>query len=177
MSEPIVAGAVDAADANAQLEVYFNDPTGGFAQNIYLGGDSISSPVEISPGVRLDVSVSAADQPIKDLLRGLSVIAVRDAATFADTDALTESGANAALAADVGITNIQARIGIAEARIDAAASRYEAEETVLTALFNEQTERDQFEAASELQLLESQLEASYLLTARLARLTIADYLR
>ncbi len=175
--EAIFAGATDAADAQAQLDIYFNDPTGGFATTIYQGGVNKAAPVEIAPGVRIDVSATAADQPIKDLIRGLATVAAQNAATFADTTTLIESGATTALAADVAVTDLRGEIGVGEARIGAAISRYEAEETVLTTLFNEKTARDQYEAASELQLLENQLEASYLLTARLARLTIADYIR
>ena len=175
--ETIVAGATDAADANAQLDVYFNDPAGGFATNIYQGGAGKAAPVEIAPGVRIDVSATAADQPIKDLLKSLSIIAVQDSASFADAKAFIEGGAESALAADGAIIDLRSTIGVGEARIAAAIERYEAEESVLTALFNEKTGRDQYEAASELQLLESQLEASYLLTARLARLRLTDFIR
>ncbi len=175
--EAIVAGATDAADANAQLDTYFNDPAGGFATNIYQGGAGKAAPVEIAPGVRIDVSATAADQPIKDLLKSLSIIAVQGSASFGDAKALVEGGAEGALAADGAIIDLRSTIGVGEARIAAAIQRHEAEESVLTALFIEKTGRDQYEAASELQLLESQLEASYLLTARLARLRLTDFIR
>ncbi len=173
----IMAGATDTTDAQAQLDFYFNDPTGGFATSIYQGGLNKAPAVAISPGIRVDVSATAADQPIKDLIRGLVAIATHESATFPDKSGIVEYGATAALSADTSITDLRAVIGVSQARIGAALSRHEAEETILTSLFNEMTGRDQFEAASELQLLESQLEASYLLTARLARLTIADFIR
>lgn len=175
--EAIVAGATDAADAQAQIDTYFNDPTGGFATNIYQGGDNKVAPVEIAPGVRIDVSATAADQPIKDLLRGLAGIAVQNSATFADAQDFLAGNAATALDADGDITELRGVIGVGEAQIAQAITRYESEETILTSLFNEKTGRDQFEAASELQLLETQLEASYLLTARLARLSIANYIQ
>ena len=83
----------------------------------------------------------------------------------------------AKIAADGDVTQRRGFIGVGEAQIAAAVTRYEAEEAILTSLFNDKTGRDQFEAASELQLLESQLEASYLLTARLARLSITNFIR
>ncbi len=175
--EAIVAGATDAADAQAQLDTYFNDPAGGFATNIYQGGVNKVAPVEISPGVRIDVSATAADQPIKDFLRGLVGIAVQGAASFGDADAFLQNNAATAIAADGDITELRGVIGVGEAQIASAISRYETEETILTSLFNDRTGRDQFEAASELQLLETQLEASYLLTARLARLSITNFIR
>ncbi len=173
----IVAGATDAADAQAQLDTYFNDPAGGFATNIYQGGTNKVAPVEISPGVRIDVSATAADQPIRDLLRGLAGIAVQQSASFADAKSFLEDSAATTIAADGDVTQLRGVIGVGEAQIAAAVTRYEAEEAILTSLFNDKTGRDQFEAASELQLLESQLEASYLLTARLARLSITNFIR
>ncbi len=175
--ETIVAGATDTADAQAQLDTYFNDPAGGFATNIYLGGDNKVAPVEIAPGVRIDVSATAADQPIKNLLKGLVGIAVQSAASFADSTDFIENSAAISLDADGDITELRGVIGVGEAQIATAITRYETEETILTSLFNQKTGRDQFEAASELQLLETQLEASYLLTARLARLSITNFLR
>lgn len=173
----IMASATDAADAEAQLDTYFNDPAGGFNQSIYRGGENKSSSIEIAPGIRLDVSAKADAQPIKDLLRGLAEIATFQDANFAGAEDLASTGANRALSADTSLTELRAAIGVGESRIANAIERYADEEAVLTTLFNEKTARDPFEATSELQQLEAQLEASYLLTSRLSRLTIADYLR
>ncbi len=175
--EAIVAGATDAADAEAQLDTYFNDPTGGFATTIYQGGVNKAAPVEIAPGVRIDASATAADQPIKDLLRSLAVVAVQNSAAFADAQTFVQNGASSALAADGAIINLRSVVGVGEARIAAAIERHETEEAVLTSLFNAKTARDQYEAASELQLLEAQLEASYILTSRLSQLRLANFIR
>ena len=48
---------------------------------------------------------------------------------------------------------------------------------VLTQSFNQMTARDQYEAASELKQLETSLEASYTLTARLANLSLLNFMR
>ncbi len=175
--QAIIAGAIDAADAEAQLDIYFNDPAGGFATTIYQGGANAAPLVEISPGIRIDASTKADDQSVKDIIRSLAVIANRDAATFADANTLIENNSTRALGADAVLTEVRANIGVSEARIGDAIGRYEAEEAVLTSVYNNKTARDPYEAASELQLLETQLEASYLVTGRLARLSIANYLR
>lgn len=175
--EAIVAGAPDAATAEALIDTYFNDPAGGFATNIYQGGAGTAPEVEISPGVRLDVSAKADDPAIRDILRGLVSLAVYQSAGFTDGEALAQSGATRALEAESGFVDMRARIGVGENRMEVARSRYADEEAALTTLFNQRTARDPFEAASELQLLESQLEASFLLTARLSQLTLANFLR
>ena len=175
--DAIMSGALDAVDVEAQLNTYFNDPLGGFAQSVYRGGENPSPSVEIAPGIRINVSAKADAQPIKDLLRGLAEIASFPNASFANAEVLASSGAARSLSADTNLTELRAVIGAGEARLTAAKDRYADEEAILTTLFNEKTTRDPFEASSELQQLELQLEASYLLTARLSRLTIADYLR
>jgi len=175
--EAIMAGAVDAADAQTQIDFYFNNPAGGFATSIYQGGVNDASSVEIAPGTRVDVSANASDQPIKDMLRGLATVAAAKSATFADVDSVILNGTSTALNAQAVLVDQRAAIGVNEQRLASAIERYETEETILTTLYNDKTLRDPFEAASELQLLETQLEASYLLTARMARLSLANFLR
>lgn len=175
--ETIVGGAADAATAEALIDTYFNDPAGGFATNIYQGGAGTAPEVEIAPGLRIDVSAKANDQSIKDMLRGLVSLAVFENAGFADAQAFAQDGATRALESESSFIELRARIGIGETRLEVARSRYADEEAALTTLFNQQTARDPFEAASQLKLLESQLESSFLLTARLSQLSIANYLR
>lgn len=178
--QTIITGAPDAASANVALDFYFNDPAGGFATNIYAGGAGDAPPVEISPGVRINTSVKANAQPIKDLIRGLAVTANYSEApsgNFDERDKLAISAVELTLSAENSFSELRAAIGVVEAQIDASINRHAAEETVLTSLFNSKTLRDPFEAASQLQLLESQLEASYLLTARISRLSLANFLR
>ncbi len=175
--EAIVAAAPDAATAEADIATYFNDPAGGFMTNIYQGGAGDAPEVEIAPGVRVDVSVRADSQEIRDMLRGLVSMIAFSSAPFTDAGSLVESGATLTLETETTFTDLRARIGAGEARLENARSRYAEEEAALTTLYNQRTTRDPYEAASQLQLLETQLESSYLLTARLSRLTLANFLR
>ena len=64
------------------------------------------------------------------------------------------------------------------ARVNAKAQEaLNLEETTLTSFFNQMTARDQYEAASELTQLQTSLEASYTLTARLSNLSLLNYMR
>lgn len=175
--EAIVAAAPDLATAEAQIDTYFNDPAGGFMTNIYQGGSGDAPDVEIAPGVRVDVSVRADAQEIRDMLRGLAAIAVFESAGFAEGRELAESGANRTLETESTFADLRAVIGDGEARLENARARYADEQAALTTLFNQRTARDPFEAATELELLETQLESSYLLTARLSQLSLANFLR
>ena len=175
--EAILAGATDTADAEAQLDIYFNDPAGGFATNIYQGGANDAPAVELSPGIRINASIRADAQPLKDALRGIAVMAAIGSAGFADRNVLIENNALATLEAEGSVIDMRAALGVSEARISDTISAYETEETILSGLYADKTSRDAFEAASELQILETQLEAAYLMTSRLSRLTLSNYLR
>ena len=175
--EAIVATAPDLATAQADIDAYFNDPAGGFATSIYQGGAGEAPDVEIAPGVRVNVSVKADTQEIRDMLRGLVSIAVYESAGFPDGRALAESGATHTLNAESAFADLRAVIGDGEARLENARARYAEEQAALTTLFNQRTSRDPFEAAAELELLETQLESAFLLTARLSQLSLANFLR
>lgn len=176
----IIAGAADATAADVALDQYFNDPAGGFATDIYQGGTNAAPLVEIAPGVRIEASARADAQPIKDLIRGLAVIAnyqtpPQDGAAGRDT--IVRAGADLLLTAEVGLINLRSTIGVSENRLQQRVDEFVAEEQALTSLYNSRTTRDPFEAASALQILQSQLEASFAVTARLSQLSLTNFLR
>jgi flagellar hook-associated protein 3 FlgL len=176
----IIAGAADAAAADAALDQYFNDPAGGFATDIYKGGANEAAPVEIAPGVRVAASVRADAQPIKDLIRGLAVIANYETTPQSgavDRDGLVRAGADILLTAESNIVDLRSVVGVAEGRIQQRIDEFFSEEQALTSLYNSRTTRDPYEAASALQLLQAQLEASYTITARLSQLSLTNFLR
>ena len=167
-----------AAAADADLDVYFNDPAGGFRTVIYQGGAGDAASLEIAPGETVIATARADEQGVKDMIRGLSAIAV--AATAGPSSKRDQSLAFAGatlLKGDSGVLDLRTRIGLEEARAEDARMRIESEEVALTAAYNAMTSRDPFEAASRLQALESQIEASFVLTSRLSRLSLTNFLR
>ena len=173
----IFAAAPDAAQLEADLDFYFNDPAGGFATNIYLGGAGDLYSIEIAPGERVGLTARADAAPFKDALRGLAVAAVAGSApqSAKRDEALAAAGQRLSLANN-GVTELRAGIGVEEKRAADARARLDAEETAFNVAYNERTSRDPFEAASRLAALEAQLEASYAMTARLSRLSLTNYL-
>ena len=173
----LYAGATSAAQLESDLDFYFNDATGGFLTSIFTGGAGELNSIEIANGEQALATTKADDPAIKDLLRGLAVMAVSgNSVRSAYRDAaLTNAGASVLNGSD-GITEIRTRIGIDEKRASDAQARVEQEETTLVAAYNALTAVDPYEAASRLQALESQLEASYVLTSRLSRLSLTNFL-
>ncbi len=174
----IFGAAGSAAQFEADLDFYFNDPSGAFLTSIYRGGAGEAPTYEISVGERIGITGRADEQTVRDLLRGIATLAVAGAAPpSALRGATLSSAAAAAIAGADGVTDRRAAIGIAQQRAAAAAESLTIEEAALTEAYNEKTARDPFEAASRLRALEAQLDASYVLTSRLAQFSLVNYLR
>ncbi len=192
-------GAVVAAESvfSASLAILEAGPTGGGAYanltveftvagalydtSLYTGGVGDAPAAEVAQGERLSLSARADEVPVRHLLRDLAALAAAfDPGNAIAADAREEIARQAidGLRGNVeGLTGIAARIGAAQARMAEAKAGHLAAETSLTVALNKLTGRDQSEAAIELTALETQLETSYIATARIASLSLANFLR
>ncbi|MEM7458653.1 MAG: flagellin [Pseudomonadota bacterium] len=166
----IAAGAVDEADFATQVEFYFDDPTGGFQTNFYQGAQSASDPD----------SVLANQQAFSDLFQGLAIMSLShssEGVPFArgETPAMDQA-LNRLERGRTGLVDIEAGIGFKQASIDDELTLLVREQTLLNQAFIDLAGKDQFEAAAQLRELETNLEASYLLTSRLSNLSILNFL-
>ncbi len=166
----IAAAATDEADFAAQVEFYFDDPTGGFQTNFYQGAQSASD----------SDSVVANQAEFKDLIQGLAILSL---AHSADGLAFAAGGTPAMDQAlerlergRTNIVNTQASVGMRRQSIADEQSLLQREQTLLNQAFTDLVGKDQFEAAAQLRELEVNLEASYLLTTRLSNLTLLNFL-
>lgn len=174
----IFNAAPDAATALAETEAWFNDPAGGFQTTFYQGGDGNAPTVEIDRGERVTTSVRADDQAFRDLLRGFAVTALAGE-TGSDTgrDLVLAAGETILSGANDSAIQVQSVLGVREERVATALADHSAQVTTLGIAFNGLTGRDQAEAATEMRLLESQLEAAYLTTSRMSNLSLLNFLR
>ncbi|MEM6410088.1 MAG: flagellin [Pseudomonadota bacterium] len=167
----IAITAIDAADFNAALNTYFNDPSGGFQQTLY-GGTPTASDSDAVVGI---------DPAIAEILSGLSTLALgrRDEIIplFDNEPEIFQSAATALFSGQTSIINLQADRGVIQQRVEREQQSLDVEETILVQTLNNLTARDQFEAASELQELQVNLEAAFLITSRLANLSILNFVR
>lgn len=171
-------GATTAGQVRAAVLNWFADPSGYGA--FYQGGDPLS-PVPIAPGESADLSVTALDPSIRDTLAGLAMAALLDRGQLAgnpDERARLAATAGQHLLAggDARIT-LSARIGTVEAQVETARSRNGAEETALGLLRADIGAVDPYEAATRLETARAQLESLYLITARVSRLSLVEFLR
>jgi len=177
----IISTAGSPNDINTALDTYFNDPAGGFQTNIYTGGQNAAAPLQIGNGQIIEVDVRGDHQAIKDVLRGLAVIAtVESAGQPFESEEFKEiigGGITATANGISGLIQFESDVGVSSEILEQANSRNQFESSSLTAAYQNLIGRDQFEAVAELQQLEVQLESSYIITARLSDLSLTNYLR
>ena len=176
--ETAAAGATTAGQVEAAVNGWFADPLGFGA---FYQGDVALSAAPIAPGEAADLSTTAMDPAIRDTLAGFAMAALIDRGVLAGN---AEERARLAQIAgqtlhrteDARIT-LSARIGTVEAQIEAARTRNAAEETSLGILRSDIGSVDPYEAATRLETVRAQLESLYLVTARVSRLSLTEYLR
>lgn len=162
------------------LDDYFGRPGGGFTANIYQGSHMDLAPYELGAGEAVSAALRADDPALRDLLKHTALAALvtderLDLAPAARHE-LARHAVDQMIPAQGRLTQIRARLGFAEARLEQAASRMAAETTSLTLLRNNLTAVDPAETATELQAAQSQLEMLYAVTARSARLSLVNFL-
>lgn len=176
--EAAAAGATTAGQVAAAVSTWFNDPL-GFAA-FYQGGAALA-PVPIAPGETAELPTTAMDPTIRATLAGFAMAALLDRGALAGDPS---ERARLAVTAGQDLTRteedritLSARIGTIEARIETARTRNAAEETALGILRSDIGSVDPYEAATRLETVRMQLESLYLVTARVSRLSLTEYIR
>ncbi len=180
-SVPILEAGPTAGAAYANLSVAFSAAGGLFETTFYTGGSGDAPATEVARGERLDFAPKADEAPVRALLRDLATLA----AAFDPDNAIPEGErrglaerAIAGLRDNVGqLAGMAGRVGAAEQRMETVKTRHQASEAALNLAYIKLAGRDQFEAAAALIQLEAQLETTYLTTARLANLSLVNFLR
>lgn len=174
-----VASSTTAAEAEAAVADWFARPD-GYDSVAYRGGAAVADGnADGSEGTRL--SLTAADPAIKETLEALALAAVMSGGGGPQAPGERQELARRSaerLAADApGRAALQGRLGGAEAAIDTARTRLAAEAGALRLPREDLIGVDEYEAATRLEATQTQLETHYAVTARLARLSLVDFLR
>lgn len=174
-----LAGLTSAAAVEAAVSAWFDLPA-GYSDTAYLGG-TVQSAVAIAPGETTSIDVTANDPALRSTLKGLAMAALLDRGVLAGNpearrDLARRAGLNL-LESQSGRVQLSARLGRAEAQIEAASARNSAESTALQIARAGLLAADPYETATKLQETQTQLEMIYSITARMTRLSLVDYLK
>ena len=172
------ASATTAQDVATAVDAWFADPA-GYATVAYTGGPALD-PLTVAEGEAVPLEATATDAGVRETLKGLALAAMLDRGTLAGNPAqraeLAKTGGAVLLEAADARGALAARIGTAEERIAHATTRNSAEATALQIARLGIVSTDPYEAATALTEAESQLDRLYSVTARLSRLSLANYL-
>jgi flagellar hook-associated protein 3 FlgL len=175
-----LAAAPDAAAIRDALDTFFDAPGGGFSASIYRGGDAPAAARALGAGETVTLRIRADDAALRDQIRQAAMLSLLD-----DPSLALGTEERAALARDMGlgllstqdaVTGLRAQLGFAEERIAQAQARIAAESTSLRLTRNDLVSVDVFESASALEQVQTRLETLFTITARTARLNLANFL-
>lgn len=175
------AGETTAAGIISAVDAWFDTPGGGFETLGYLGSDNDMGPLVIADDETADLPVRADDAVIRDTLKGFALAGMVAEGALAgmveEQASLIEAAGEHILTSDGAVTNLRARIGAVEARVDGAQARNAAEAAAFELARTELIGTDPYQAASELEAVYSQIETLYTVTAHIAGLTFTDYMK
>ncbi|MFN4154018.1 MAG: flagellar biosynthesis protein FlgL [Paracoccaceae bacterium] len=172
-------GATTAAEAMTRISDWFDSPA-GYPAIAYQGGVPLAN-VAVSPTDKVWLGITAADPALRAALKGLAAAALIDDIAsplpVSENKALARLSAEALMAGQDALTNLAARLGISEGRIEAAQSR-----NAIDLLSHEMAQADLIRSdperlAMELEAMQTNLETVFAITARLSRLSLTDFLR
>ncbi|WP_376875773.1 flagellin [Albirhodobacter sp. R86504] len=176
-----IAGETTSSGVLSQVDAWFDAPagSGGYLDVAYRGGEAFE-PFKLAEGETASLSVTGADPDVRQVLKSLAIGALLSEGLFAgetDKRAFIANAAGAALISSASsVSNIGASIGTAQERIESVATRNSAETAALTLARAEMIAVDEYDSATALQALETQMTTLYTLTARLANLSLTDYM-
>jgi len=133
-------------------------------------------PVSATDTVELDLT--AQDPALRATLRDLSIVALMDRNAFAgDQDQSLILSKTMASGLAASLIQVEARQGATAARVEQAQSQNASERFSFQEARNSVVGIDLFDTATQLEDAQTRLESLYLLTARMSRLSLTEYLR
>jgi flagellar hook-associated protein 3 FlgL len=182
-------GITDGADAQAKrdaVEAAFSDdpaaaPGTGYEETFYNGSPSAGQRMTavIDEGVTIEHGVQANDQAFRDIMKGLSMLASVDPTKMPDKASYETwvGGAIDAVAKGVaGVLDIESRLGTQQRVIDQTIAAQDARVELYRSKVLNLEGVDPYEASVRVIQLQTQLEATYEISARMARLSFLNFL-
>lgn len=180
---PPGATPADAALQIAELDSYFGlngavPSVPSYLSQAYTGSDA-PLVARLDHTMSIEFGMTAADESLRQLLKGLSMYAQTNVDSLSDPAAYKAWVDEANIALNAGITGIQSHevvLGNQQALLARTIERQEA----LSGIYNNRVMDiegvDEFEVATRLESLSAQLEASYAVTVRLKNLSLLNFM-
>lgn len=176
-----LVGLTSAADVRTAVDTWFDTPGGGFDTIAYLGSDDPLDPFQISEVGEAKLDLLARDDEMRAVLKEFSLAALLDdgllSGDLTQRQRLAEEVGLGMIGAERDLTAARSRIGTEQAHIESTVVRNSAERSSLLTARDSLIGVDPFETATRLEDAQAQLQILYNMTARLAGLSLSEYLR
>lgn len=189
------AGPTDVSDAQAMIDAIDaifdsadpSDPARNYEATFYDGTTALDGSgqpahrvtARIDVGQQLDYGVQANDPAFRDILKGLAMLAATDVSQIQDQAAYSEwmGAVTGALSAGVqGALDVSADIGFHQQIVETTKIQLTDLSLVQRTQIGNYENVDPYEAATRMTSLETQLQASYTVSARLSQLTLLNFI-
>jgi flagellar hook-associated protein 3 FlgL len=175
-----VAGATTADEVLLRVRDFFDDPAGPFQTALYTGGAPVAPALPPGAGPVPDLP-TAADPALRRTMEGAVLAALAgDVVTFPDLEmrrGIATRAVEQQAAGAVALTSLRGSLGTVEEALSEGRARLLAERDALETARDGRIGIDPFEAASRLEEARARLEALFVVTARVSRLSLTEYLR
>ncbi len=179
--QAVASAETTPADAIAAIDDWFSAPVGGggYLDVAYQGGDPLPA-FRVSDGETASLTVTAADENVKAVLKSLAMGALLADGLFAGDNVsritVAQSVGERLISVSSNISSLGGDIGATEERIDLIATRNSNQSSALEIARSKIVGVDEYDSATALEALQTQMESLYTLTARLANLSLTDYM-
>ena len=154
---------------------------GGYLDAVYGGSAVPLAPFAIGTDDVASMTITATDDTLRGTLKGLALAAMVAEGALPGDDTgralLVKTAGQMLMTANTDLATLRGNLGSVEGHISDVATRNGAEASSLEIARSDIIAADPFSTASELEAVKTRLETLYTLTARLSRLSLADYLR
>ncbi|MBZ4022060.1 hypothetical protein CKO11_06265 [Rhodobacter sp. TJ_12] len=176
------SAALSGTDVVTAVDAWFDQPVGGggFLDVAYFGSQNPLAPVQISDSDHAQITLTAADSDIRELLKGfaLATLVSQDAVPNNQTARafVMQAAGERMVTADAALSTVRANVGLVEGQLESAQTRNTAQKSSLEIAKNELIGVDPYDGATALEAVQSQLETLYTLTSRVSQLSLTDYI-
>lgn len=163
------------------------DPDRNFEETFFSGTPALDSggmpsrrvSARIEPGMDLNYGLQANDEPFREIIKGLAMLAAADVSEISQPEVyvawmehVSETLGNASSQA----LRLSAETGFRQQTLETTQQRLKALRIVQQAQIGGLENADPYEAATRMKSLETQLRATYEITAQLSSLSLLNYL-
>ncbi len=182
---------LEVQDFLTQVDAVFSsisaDPDRNFESTFFSGTPALDSggmpskrvTARIEPGLELDYGLQANDEPFREIIKGLTLLAAADVSQISEPAvyvAWMERVSETLGTASSRTLRLSAETGFRQQTVETAKRRLDAMRMVQQTQIATLENVDPYEAATRMKSLETQLRATYEVTAQLSTLSLLNYL-